>query len=111
MTSAAESTCEGMRATSPRSVSKRRTTARLHSRRQRWPATALHAPSSGGKGANVVDAAEAITRDVAAILHYGDESVSVAMEEVAAADWADEVYRPDIVERAPTIYKKPGYTM
>lgn len=55
--------------------------------------------------------AEAITRDVAAILHYGDESVSVAMEEVAAADWADEVYRPDIVEKAATLYKKPRYTM
>ena len=55
--------------------------------------------------------AEAITRDVAAVLNYGDESVSVAMEEVAAADWADDVYRPDIVEKAETLYKKPGYTM
>ena len=55
--------------------------------------------------------AEAITRDVVALLNYGDESVSVAMEEVEAADWADEVYRPDIVEKADTLYKKPGYTM
>ena len=55
--------------------------------------------------------AEAITRDVAAVLNYGDESVSVAMEEVEAADWADEVYRPDIVEKADTLYKKPCYTM
>ena len=55
--------------------------------------------------------AEAITREVAAILDYGDESVSVAMEEIAAADWASEVYRPDIVEKAANLYKKPGYTM
>ncbi len=54
---------------------------------------------------------EAITKDVAAILNYGDESVSVALEEVAPADWGEKVYRPDIVEKAATLYKKPGYTM
>ncbi len=26
-------------------------------------------------------------------------------------EWADEVYRPDIVDKAATLYKKPGYTM
>src|SRR5437870_4509759 len=55
--------------------------------------------------------AEAITRDVTTVLHYGDESVSVALEEVAAAEWAEKVYRPDIVEKAATLYKKPGYEM
>ena len=55
--------------------------------------------------------AEAITRDVATVLDYGDESVSVALEEVSPADWAERVYRPDIVEKAATLYKKPGYTM
>ena len=55
--------------------------------------------------------AEAITRDVATVLDYGDESVSVALEEVTPAEWAVKVYRPDIVEKAATLYKKPGYTM
>ena len=55
--------------------------------------------------------ADAITRNVTAILHYGDESVSVAMEEVAADEWREKVYRPDIVERAAQLYKKPGYRM
>ena len=55
--------------------------------------------------------AEAITRDVATLLNYGDESVSVALEEVTSAEWAEKVYRPDIVEKAATLYKKPGYTM
>ena len=55
--------------------------------------------------------AEAITRDVATVLNYGDESVSVALEEVSPADWAERVYRPDIVKKAATLYKKPGYTM
>jgi len=55
--------------------------------------------------------AEAITRDVATVLDYCDESVSVALEEVSPAEWAEKVYRPDIVEKAATLYKKPGYTM
>ena len=55
--------------------------------------------------------AEAITRDVATVLDYGDESVSVALEEVSPAEWAEKVYRPDIVDKAATLYKKPGYTM
>ena len=55
--------------------------------------------------------ADAITKDVAAVLNYGDESVSVAVEEVPAAEWNDKVYRPDIVDKAATLYKKPGYTM
>ena len=55
--------------------------------------------------------AEAITKDIASVLHYGDESVSVALEEVSPAEWAEKVYRPDIVEKARTLYKKPGYTM
>ena len=55
--------------------------------------------------------ADAITRDVTTVLHYGDESVSVAFEEVTPAEWAEKVYRPDIVDKAATLYKKPGYTM
>jgi len=41
--------------------------------------------------------AEAITKEVIDILHYGDESVSVAMEEVKSQDWQDKVYKPDIM--------------
>jgi len=55
--------------------------------------------------------AEAITRDVATVLDYGDESVSVALEEVTPAEWAEKVYRPNIVDKAATLYKTPGYTM
>ena len=55
--------------------------------------------------------AEAITRDITTVLNYGDESVSVALEEVTAVEWGDKVYRPDIVEKAATLYKKPGYDM
>ena len=53
--------------------------------------------------------AEAITKDVMEILHYGEESVSVALEEVKSRDWLDKVYKPDIQNKSANIYKKPGY--
>jgi 4-oxalocrotonate tautomerase len=55
--------------------------------------------------------ADRIARDVMDVLHYGSESVSVAMEEVSANDWAEKVYRPEIVKQEKKLYKKPGYTM
>lgn len=55
--------------------------------------------------------AERITKDVMEVLHFGDESVSVAFEEIRAEDWAERVYRPDIVDAPGKVYKKPGYRM
>ncbi|HEV2320263.1 MAG TPA: tautomerase family protein [Verrucomicrobiae bacterium] len=55
--------------------------------------------------------AEAITKDVMEIFNYGEESVSVAMEEIKPQEWADKVYQPEIVGKPAQIYKKPGYTM
>ena len=55
--------------------------------------------------------AEEITRSVTSTLHYGEESVSVAFEEIEAKDWASQVYRADIVGHEDKLYKKPGYTM
>lgn len=53
--------------------------------------------------------AEAMTKDVMEILHYGEESVSVAMEEVKSKDWVEKVYKPDIQNKWDRLYKKPGY--
>lgn len=53
--------------------------------------------------------ADAISKDVMHVLNYGAGSVSVGFEEVAAQDWMDEVYGPDIRNKWGTIYKKPGY--
>ena len=55
--------------------------------------------------------ADAIAQNVMTILHYGEESVSVAMEEVSAQEWAEKVYKPDIVKKPDKLYKKPGYRM
>lgn len=55
--------------------------------------------------------AEEIVKNVMTILHYGEESVSVAFEEIEPQDWAEKVYKPDIVNSSEKLYKKPGYTM
>ena len=55
--------------------------------------------------------AEEIVKDVMSVLNYGEESVSVAIEEVKPQDWAEKVYEPDIVNDSEKLYKKPGYTM
>jgi 4-oxalocrotonate tautomerase len=55
--------------------------------------------------------AEKIAQDVMEVLDYGEESVSVAMEEIKSSDWAKQVYQPDIKGKWKTLYKKPGYEM
>ena len=55
--------------------------------------------------------AERITQDVMTVLNYGEESVSVAIEEVEPEDWAETVYKPDIVNKPRQLYKKPGYDL
>jgi len=53
--------------------------------------------------------AEAITKNVMEIFHYGEESVSVAMEEVQPQDWLEKVYKPDVKNKRDMLFKKPGY--
>jgi 4-oxalocrotonate tautomerase len=55
--------------------------------------------------------AEEIAKDVMNVLNYGEESVSVTIEEVEFQDWAEKVYEPDILNNAEKLYKQPGYTM
>jgi 4-oxalocrotonate tautomerase len=53
--------------------------------------------------------AEAIVKDVMGITNVGDEAVSVTIAEIKPEDWADKVYKPDIVNGNGKLYKKPGY--
>jgi len=55
--------------------------------------------------------AEKIVQDVTEIFDYGEESVSVAIEEIKSTDWAKQVYEPDIKAKWDKLYKQPGYTM
>jgi 4-oxalocrotonate tautomerase len=53
--------------------------------------------------------AEEIVKDVVAVAKCGEEAVSVAIEEIKAEDWEEEVYKPDILGKPESLYKKPGY--
>ena len=54
---------------------------------------------------------EAIVKDVTDVLGYGEASVSVAFEEISSRDWAEKVYKPDILGNSARLYKKPGYDL
>ena len=55
--------------------------------------------------------ADTITQGVIDSLGYGEESVSVAFEEISAQDWKAKVYNPDILAHPDRLLKKPGYSM
>jgi 4-oxalocrotonate tautomerase len=55
--------------------------------------------------------AEEIAKDVVAVIKCEEKSVSVAIEEIRPEDWAEKVYKPDILNAPGKLYKKPGYSM
>jgi 4-oxalocrotonate tautomerase len=54
--------------------------------------------------------AEEISKAVMTVLRLDAESISVAIEDVAPKEWADKVYKPDILGSPGKLYKKPGYS-
>ena len=50
-----------------------------------------------------------IVKAVVDIAKCEEKSVSVAFEEVAPDQWAETVYRPDILVTKNKLYKTPGY--
>ena len=52
---------------------------------------------------------EGVTKAVMTSLGYGEESVSVSLEEVPPGEWTEKVYKPDIINGAGKLYKRPGY--
>jgi len=64
---------------------------------------------SGKSEASKRKLSERITEAVMSTLNYGEESVSVAMEEFDPKDWTEKVYKPDILAKPAQIYKKAGY--
>lgn len=55
--------------------------------------------------------ARQITESVTSVLDYGEESVSVAIQEIDSSEWKDKVYDCDIKQRKGELYKEPGYRM
>ena len=53
--------------------------------------------------------ADEIANSVAKIAECKETVVSVAIEEIEQDEWAQTVYKPDIINKSETLYKKPGY--
>jgi 4-oxalocrotonate tautomerase len=54
---------------------------------------------------------ERLVKDAMETLGCSEDSLSIAMEEINSEDWAEQVYRPEIVPQMSNLYKKPGYKM
>ncbi len=64
---------------------------------------------SGRPEAEKKDLAARIVKDVMEALHCQEDSVSVAIEEVASREWSSTVYKNDIHPKWDALYKKPNY--
>ncbi len=53
--------------------------------------------------------AEEIVKNIITFTGCQEKSVSLAIEEIKPEDWAEKVFRPDILESRQKLYKKPGY--
>ena len=50
-----------------------------------------------------------IVKDVVEVLDVKESSVSVAIEEIPSESWGKLVYKPEILDKKDTLYKKPEY--
>lgn len=56
-----------------------------------------------------INIVESITAAVSENLNIDKSTISVAIEEVPAENWAEEVYKKDIIDKQENLYRKPGY--
>ncbi|NQY68821.1 MAG: tautomerase family protein [Flavobacteriales bacterium] len=52
---------------------------------------------------------KAIIKEVTEIFECSEKVVSIGIEETEKELWPEAVYRPEILEKKKTLYKKPGY--
>jgi len=53
--------------------------------------------------------ADEFTKAIGKVLGVPADNVSVGFDEVDPEDWMEKVYKPDIIDKADTLYKKPNY--
>jgi 4-oxalocrotonate tautomerase len=62
-------------------------------------------PIAGAEG----EAGRRDRRDLVEIAGCSESAVSVAVEECDPTEWAEAVYRPDILDRSDDLIRLPGY--
>lgn len=50
-----------------------------------------------------------VTKAILSTAKVGEDAVSVSIEDYAASDWTEKVYKPDIIGKPDTLVKEPGY--
>ena len=50
-----------------------------------------------------------IVQAVIETVNVEESSVSVSFEEIPSEKWGKEVYKPFIIDKEETLYKRPGY--
>ncbi len=53
--------------------------------------------------------AEAVTQALIESADSAAPNISVTIEDIPRDDWVEQVYKPDILAKPDTLYKKPGY--
>ena len=53
--------------------------------------------------------AEEVVKAITASATCAEASVSVSIEDIEPNDWVEKVYKPDIMGKPESLYKKPGY--
>jgi len=53
--------------------------------------------------------AKAITQSIVNIANTAEEHISIDIQEIAPEDWAETVYRNEILPKFDELAKKPGY--
>ena len=53
--------------------------------------------------------ADQLTKAVMAGAQCAEAAVSVSIEDIEPDNWVEQVYKPEIVGKPGTLYKKPGY--
>jgi 4-oxalocrotonate tautomerase len=55
--------------------------------------------------------AEELTKTAMPIVGYGEDAFSVSIEDIEPKEWAEKVYKPEIIGQKDKLYKEPGYKM
>ena len=69
----------------------------------------IHVKIVGKSEEEKANLAAEITKAVMVAVGAKEANISVSIEDVKKEDWAEKVYKPDILGHWGWLYKKPGY--
>ena len=98
-------------ATIARTVFEQRNTAKDHWEEDDPMPHVIVKLASGRSEQQKAKIADEVTKAIMTTANVGEDAVSVSIEDYPETEWREKVYRPDIIGKPETLYKKPGYTI